>query len=487
MGKNYRCAEEGAILLEVNKNRWAIFQIVNLGTFMSTLDVGIVNVVLPTMAEQFAVSLSQVQWVVTAYLLTMVALLPILGKLSDRLDRSKVYSLGFFVFALGSLFAALSTSLSAMVASRVVQGIGASMIMANSQAMVRKLFPNHESGKALAMNAVVISVGTLSGPAVGGLILEFADWSWLFLINVPLGVAAVYCGLKWFPKDEKKAFERLDIPGAVLIAVSTILLLLGAVTGEREGFTGSVIALYAAGVVLLLALFAYEKRIPHRIVDEILYKNRSIAVGNSASLVNNIIQMASLIPLTFFMQQELGYSTRTLGLVLAVQPVFLGIASPFSGWYRDKYGGYFPSILGSLLLAASMLILVIGDQISPAAIVIHLAISGIGMGLFGAINSAEVMSAAPADKLSLVSSMIALIRYFGMIIGIGLAVWFAGGMGAETAAAASNPELTGQIKLLFGVCTILGLLMTAICMLRPRNTPKSRILPDSSDTAKAAE
>ncbi|WP_010268621.1 MFS transporter [Paenibacillus senegalensis] len=465
--------------MELINHRWAKFQIVNLGTFMSTLDVGIVNVVLPTMAEQFGVSLSQIQWVVTAYLLTMVALLPLLGKLSDRLDRSQVYSAGFFVFALGSLLIGLSGSLATIVAARIVQGVGAAMIMANSQAMVRKLFPNHEIGKALSMNAVVISVGTLSGPAVGGLLMEAVSWSWLFYINVPLGLAAVYCGLKWFPHDKKRAFERLDYIGALLLALSTILLLFGAVTGEREGFTPAVIALYSSGAVLLLLLFAYERKIPHRIVDSDLYKIKAIAVGNSVSLLNNVMQMATLLPLTFYMQQVLGYPTKTLGLVLAIQPVFLGIASPASGWYRDKYGAFLPAVAGSLLFTLSTLFIVLGSTIQLTGIILFLAVSGIGIGLFVAINNAEVMSAAPAEKISLVGSMIALIRYYGMIIGIAFAVWFAGGMGTELTAA-PNPALTAQIKLLFLFCMALGLLMTFLCYIRPRQAPSSRMTRKAS-------
>ncbi|MDF2720125.1 MAG: multidrug transporter, partial [Paenibacillus sp.] len=137
-------------------NKWGILQIVNMGTLISTLDVGIVNVSLPIMAKQFSVSLAQIQWVATVYLLTMIVLLPFLGKLSDRMERRKVYSCGFLVFGIGSLFIALSQGFVALLLARCLQGIGATMIMANSQAMVRQVFPDHERGRALGVNAIVI-------------------------------------------------------------------------------------------------------------------------------------------------------------------------------------------------------------------------------------------------------------------------------------------------------------------------------------------
>ncbi|GIP37250.1 MFS transporter [Paenibacillus sp. J31TS4] len=459
------------------KNRWQVLQIVNMGTFMSTLDVGIVNVTLPTMAAQFSVSLAQVQWVVTSYLLTMVALLPILGKWSDRTDRSKVYSYGFLVFAAGSLFCALSGSLAALIVSRVVQGAGASMILSNSQAMVRKLFPNEESGRALAMNAVVISLGTLAGPAVGGLLLELADWAWLFLINVPIGAAALVLGLRLFPKDEKRAKEPLDVVGSCLLALATVLLLLGAVEGQGAGGTTRAVWLYLAGAALLLVLFAYERRIPHRILDQVLYRDRAVFVGNASTLLLQAAQQATLIPLTFYMQTALGYPTRTVGFLLALQPVFLGLASPLAGWYRDRKGAFLPILAGSVCCVVSMLFVALGEGITAAQIVLHLALSGIGMGLFQAINNAEIMAAAPGNKISLVGSMLALIRYFGMILGIGLAVWIAGGLGEG---AAASPELTSSVKILFWLGALFCSGMAVLGLLRPR---RSRSAAASGQTA----
>ena len=176
------------------KNRWAALQVINIGTLMSTMDVGIVNVALPKISYQFDTSLSQVQWVVTCYLLSMITFLPFFGRLSDIVSRKTVYCVGFLVFSLGCLLVDMAPGLWFVLIARCVQGLGATLIMANSQAMVVEIFPNQERGKALGFNAVVISFGTLIGPTVGGSLMTEIGWAALFLVQVPLGIAGAILG-----------------------------------------------------------------------------------------------------------------------------------------------------------------------------------------------------------------------------------------------------------------------------------------------------
>ncbi len=217
------------------KHRWKLLQIINIGTFMSTLDAGIVNVALPTIAKQFGVALADTQWVVTSYLLTLVALLPLLGNWSDRADRRRMYGWGFLVFTLGSLLVAETVPLGVvgLVVSRCIQGIGAALIMSNSQAMVRLLFPDHERGKALGVNAIVISLGTLAGPALGGLLLQWANWSVLFLLNLPLGAIAAYFAWRYFPTNEPNKKGNMDWFGSLLLAIMTCIFMFVSMDMEK--------------------------------------------------------------------------------------------------------------------------------------------------------------------------------------------------------------------------------------------------------------
>ncbi|RKN79129.1 MFS transporter [Paenibacillus ginsengarvi] len=452
-------------------SKWAILQVVNMGTLISTLDVGIVNVSLPVMADQFGVSLAQIGWVATIYLLTMVALLPFLGKLSDRLERRTVYSCGFFVFGLGSLFIALSHGFAALLLSRCLQGIGATMIMANSQAMVRQVFPDHERGRALGVNAIVISIGTLSGPAIGGLLLEFADWPWLFWINVPIALVACVLGLRWFPKGKSTAAvkSRIDFVGSALLAAGACLLMMAAEAVKKSSaFSPQTLAEGVLGIVLLVALWLHSRRIDYGILDRELFSRRKVWLGNASSFLINLAQTATLIPVTFYLQSQLGYSAWATGALLMLQPLVMGFVAPFAGWFRDKYGGSAPIALGSLLCAVSMLFVALFPDVTPITVGLQLAVFGIGIGLFHATNNAEIMSAAPGSKSSLAGSLLAMVRYLGQIAGIGLATLLVGSMGS---AGGAGESFGVPIRVLFGVCFLFCIAVTVAGRLVPKEKP----------------
>ena len=456
----------------MNPHRWKLLQIVNIGTFMSTLDTGIVQVALPSMAEQYGASLAGTQWVVTGYLLTLVSLLPLFGKWSDRTERRRLYGLGFLFFTAGSLLVACSEpfGLAALVAARCVQGAGAALIMANSQAMVRLLFPDHERGRALGVNAVVISLGTLLGPAAGGLLLEWTSWPVLFLINLPFGAVAAVCAWRLFPSNEANPKGSVDWFGSVLLAVIACTLIAVSSRVEQTGFDPASWGWIGTAGLLLAAFWLYERRLDHGILDPVLYRNRSIAIGNFSGFMIHLVQMAAAIPVTFYMQSVLGMPAGRIGGILALQALFMGFSAPAAGWIRDRFGAGVPVISGPFLCAVSTLWIVFGT-IDIVSISAFLILSGTGIGLFQATNSAEIMSAAPDGKVSLVGSMLALVRYLGMAFGTGLAVLFVGGIGG-TAAASADAYAAGM-KHLFMLCGAASLLTAAAGFWRPRPKPRA--------------
>lgn len=435
-------------------NRWVILQVINIGTIMSTMDVGIVNVALPKMAWQFGIPFGDVQWVVTCYLLSMIALLPIFGRVSDMLSRRNIYSLGFLVFSLGCLFVALSWGFWSLILSRCIQGIGATMIMANSQAMVVEVFPNQERGRALGFNAVVISIGTLLGPALGGPLMTLVGWAPLFLVQVPLGVAGAILGMRWFPGTHQKVAQNVDAVGSGMLAFGLCLMLWAASNSEGRTtlFNTTIPALI--GCACLVGLVLYESRIGYGILDRVLFTNRRIVVGNLSLAMINLTQTASVIALTFYMQDVLGYSPGRAGFVLCVQPLAMGLISPLAGWYRDRYGPLIPVTLGPLLCGVSTLCMVFSNPPRLAVILFQLTLFGFGIGLFQATNNADVMSASPPGKSSLAGSMLALLRYCGMSAGMGLAALTIGSIANGHVPLTS---LDWGLKVLFMICSVLSL------------------------------
>jgi len=463
-----------------NPKKWVILHIINMGTLMATLDVGIVNVSLPTMAGEFSVSLAQIQWVATAYLLTMVALLPFFGKLSDMWERKKIYSYGFLLFALGSLCTALAQGMVGILLSRCLQGVGATMVMANSQAMLRQVFPDHERGRALGINAVVISIGTLAGPALGGLLLAFVSWKWLFGINVPIGLAAFLFGLRLFPQI-KRGSQRtaFDFIGSFLLAAGTCALIFVTEGSQQSGgFTPSVLFEGAIGLAMLIALGFYERRISYGILDRELFQHPKLLLGNMCAFFINVAQTATMIPITFYLQGQLGFSTWVTGMLLILQPLLMGFVAPFAGWFRDRFGGFFPITFGPLFCAASMLFVACFRHVTSFNVSMQLILFGVGLGLFQAANNAEIMSAAPETKISLASSLLAMVRYLGQITGIGLATLLVGSMSLHTKQAGT--AVSFPLQLLFWICCCCCLGTVVIGWLRPRDKPQSHYIGASS-------
>jgi MFS family permease len=220
------------------------------------------------------------------------------------------------------------------------------------------------------------------------------------------------------------------------------------------------------GLLLLIMLWLQGRRIEYGILDRELFRHRKVWLGNASSFLINLAQTATLIPITFYMHGQLGYSAWSTGTLLMLQPLTLGLIAPFAGWFRDKYGGSFPIAAGSLLCAISMLFVVVLPEVTAISIGFQLACFGVGIGLFNATNNAEIMSAAPASKSSLAGSLLALVRYLGQIAGIGLATLLVGSMGP---AAGETHSFGVPIRILFGLCFLFCLSVTMAGRILPKH------------------
>jgi EmrB/QacA subfamily drug resistance transporter len=416
-------------MLEHLKNksnyRWFVLATVSVGTFMSTLDSSIVNVALPTISGNLHSKLSTLQWVVTSYLLTISSLLPVFGRTADLLGRKKIYSLGFLIFTLGSVLCGLATNIWFLVGTRVLQAVGASMLMANSAAIITATFPAEERGKALGLTGTVVALGSLTGPALGGLLIGFLSWRSIFYINLPIGIIGYLAARLILPADEfGKGQESFDFTGALAFTAGMIFLLLGINNGESWGWSSLPILIsLLAGVGLLILFIQTERKVKHPMIDLSMFRNRPFLIGNLAGWLSFVAMFANNMLLPFYLQHILNYTPTQVGLLMTVFPITMAFAAPLSGHASDKFGPVALTTGGLLLTSLGLLYYSLLSasahfyQVIPGAFLM-----GLGSGMFQSPNNSSVMSSVPKPKLGIAGGINSLVRNLGMVSGIALSV-----------------------------------------------------------------
>ncbi|WP_230191420.1 MFS transporter [Paenibacillus sp. CECT 9249] len=422
--------EIAAVIVEDNAapkrvNRWLVLANVSVGTFMATLDGSIANVALPTIAEELQSPVHVVQWVLTSYLLTICALLPIMGKISDLLGRSRIYNFGFLIFTAGSALCGLSDTLALLIAARIVQAAGAACLMSNSQAIVAELFAGGGRGRALGIVGTVVSLGSLTGPAIGGILVGSLGWPSIFWINVPIGIAGMIAGWFILPRHSgKRAQEPFDFRGSVLFIVGIVAFLFTVSNGQDWGWSSPATWVLGLGALAVLGWFyLWEKKTRYPMLDFGLYRIRAFAFGNMAALLSFVALFCTNVMMPFYMQNVLHYSPEKTGYAMMLYPLTMAVIAPLSGWLSDKIGYIWLTTTGLAVNAAAFALLnTLTTQESVWTVGLHLALFGLGAGLFQSPNNSSVMEAVPRSKLGTAGGLNALVRNIGMVLGIALSV-----------------------------------------------------------------
>ena len=404
---------------------WHVLATVSIGTFMATLDASIVNVALPTIAKQFSASLSMIQWVVTAYLLTTSSLMAVFGRIADILGRKKVYTLGFLVFTLGSLLCGLSQGFWFLVGMRIVQAVGAAMLTANSAAIVTATAPPRVRGRALGFIGTVVALGTMAGPSIGGLLVGFTSWHFIFLINIPLGITGFFLGRLILPADEpNKDKEKFDFPGAVLFCAGIVSLLFGINNGENWGWSSPAVYLnLIMGIILLISFVLTEKKVKHPLIDLSLFRNRPFLMGNLSGWMCFMAIFTYIMLFPFYLQQILNYTPSQVGLLMTVFPITMMIVAPLSGSASDKFGPLALTTSGLVIAGAGFFYCsTFSAETQFYQIIPALMILGLGAGMFQSPNNSSVMSSVPPKKLGISGSIASVVRHVGMVSGTAMAV-----------------------------------------------------------------
>lgn len=427
---------------------WRAFSVAASGTFMATLDAGIVNTALPTIGLGFGASLAQVQWIVAGYFLVISCLLPLFGRMGDMYGRRRLYSLGFLVFTTASLFCGSAPALWALIAARVGQGVGAAMLMANGPGIIMAAFPGPKRGRALGITGMTVALGSLAGPGLGGLLIQGFGWRSVFYLNLPIGLFGLFLARRFLPPQERLHDETLDLGGAALFALGMVGLLLAMTHGHDWGWTSApVLAGLGVALVAFPGFAAWERRCKHPMLDLSLFRIWPFFSGNVVAFLAFMSMFTNAILLPFYLHGQLGLEPYATGLVLSSLPLTMAVAAPVSGYLSERVNFATLTSIGLGVMSCGLILLSLLASDSPLwRVYLAQVVLGLGVGMFMSPNNNSVLSSAPQDKVGLVGGVLALVRNVGMVSGIAVAITvFEGFQGRSlNAGAASGPAfMTG--------------------------------------------
>ena len=442
-------------------HKWWTLAVVGSGTFMAALDGSVVNIALPVVRQTTHASISTVEWVILAYYIVISSSLLVFGRLSDLYGKRFIYMAGQGVFMLGSLGCGLAGRIELLIFARVVQAVGAAMMIALSPSILISAFPASERGRALGMQATVTYLGLSIGPALGGFLTQHFGWPSIFFVNVPVGLCALGVAHKVLRADRQVADQPFDPGGALAMAVGLAALLFVLSKGGDLGWGHPGIAGLAALAVVAIASFvAIERRSAHPALDFSLFMNRTFSASVLAAYLCYVSTAAVSFLMPFYLLSAAGYTASQAGLMLMAVPLaMLAVTGP-SGVLSDKIGARMPATLGMALMASGIAMLGslrLGHP--PGHIVAGLALAGLGAGLFTSPNNSAIMGSVPKNRQGVAGAILGTARTIGFASGVavaGLIFMAAGGKGtpAEVACAVRvGLRATASVALVGAICS----------------------------------
>ena len=404
-------------------SRLTIVAALGLGAYLTALDNSIVNAVLPVIAQSFGTDLTAVEWAVLAYLLVQSVLMLTVGRVGDMWGHKNVYVVGLGIFVLSSLLCALASSTLMLVLARALQGVGASMVFTNVAAILTRVFPETQRGRAVGIQATIVYLGLATGGPLGGFLASAFGWNSVFMLNVPLGLIALAMAWRLTPADTPTGRrEAFDLPGATVYIPAVGLLLLGLNQGHAWGWTSiPIVSCLVIGGLILAGWAALELKQPTPMVDLRLFRQRTFGAPVLSALFHYLAVSASIV-LPFALIQGRGLSPAQAGLMLMCQPIAMAITASISGRVSDRVGTRGPATLGMLVVAAGLMLLSRLSESTPVAFVPGgLVMTGIGIGLFTSPNSSAVLGAVPVHRRGVVNGLLGTARTLGMVLGVGIA------------------------------------------------------------------
>jgi EmrB/QacA subfamily drug resistance transporter len=431
---------EASVADRIEPYVWRIAGVVILGMIMSILDTTIVNVALDTLGRDLHSPLSQIQWVITGYLLALAAVIPVTGWAARRFGAKRVYICSVILFTLGSTLCGLATSSTSLVIFRVLQGVGGGMIMPVAQMIMAEVAGPKRMGRVMGVVVMPAMLAPILGPVVGGLILQGFHWSWIFFVNVPIGIVAIILGVRMLPVSKLGEPGRLDTVGFALLATSMPLIVYGlAEIGTRGSFTApTVISPILIGIALSVGFVWHALRVERPLLDVRLYANRVFGAASLTTFGLGAALFGAMILVPLYYQQVRGESVVATGLLVGPQGLGMLAVGPLNGRLTQHFGAGRVAIVGvSVLCLSTVPLAFVGANTSILAISVVLAFRGLGIGLSFMPTMTAAFTSLRTDQLSDATPQMNVLQRLGGAIGTAVlaVVLQRAAVGAHTSAA----------------------------------------------------
>src|ERR1700719_933333 len=391
-------------MAEKRSNPWVVLVVLVTGFFMIMLDTTIVNVAIPAMSAGLKISLDGILWVLNAYILVYAVLLITAGRLGDLYGQRNLFAAGLAIFTLASALCGLSQDENQLIAARVLQGVGGALLVPQTLAILTSLFPPERRGAAFGIWAGVAGLATLAGPTVGGAIVTYGDWRWIFFVNVPIGIAALVATFIIIPDLRPGRRHGWDVVGIFLATGGLFGVVFGLIEGERFnwGEIGSYVVtipeVIGLGVVLLVLFVIWERFQAEPLVPLSLFEGRNFAVANWIGASIAFGMMSLFLPIVIYLQSVRGFTALAAGLTLAPMSLTSMVVAPFAGRFADRIGGKYILMTGSSVFAigTASLTFVAGPDSTWINFLLPAIIAGAGMGMtFAPMTTVAMRNISP--------------------------------------------------------------------------------------------
>jgi EmrB/QacA subfamily drug resistance transporter len=415
-----RLSRRPGVSAEHQNYKWWALSCTSLGMLLATINSGTLIIALPDLERSLHTSLLELVWVILAYMIASTVVMLTAGRLSDLFGRKKAYVSGFLVFALASLGAGFSSGGTELILWRIMQGIGAAFLFANSSALVTDAFPREQLGVAMGTNVMVAAVGLVLGPVLGGALVN-AGWQWVFWFNVPLALAgSLWAALVLHELAKPDKVRGLDPLGTLAFVVGLTGLVLGISRGGLNGWRDPVtIGGLVAGAVLLPLFVLVERGQRAPMLDLTIFRNRMFSAATGAAFINGLSRFALMFVFVFYFQGAQGDDPITAGIKLAPLAVGMLVSSPLAGLWADRHGSRALAAAGMVVTALGLAGMTMLDVHTPYVWSgLWLTVAGIGSGMFNSPNTAAMMGTVAPQRRGIAAGARTMLQNTGAVISI---------------------------------------------------------------------